>query len=135
MKLRFHAVVGKDQEDVWSLVKIKRVLSITKDVMFEDMIHNFRYHVFRANNVSCDISVADFPLMNLNDLIQVALILKDMDASQLQATDKDVLRLGFGHIKIFIDNYYDCLALTDLELASALRKEVKVAMEVTKSQA
>ncbi|KAL7610282.1 hypothetical protein Lser_V15G13610 [Lactuca serriola] len=99
-----------------------------------ELSQNFCYHVVRANNVSGDFLVADFPLMNLNDLIQVALILKDMDASQLQGTDKEVLRLGLGYIKIFIDNYYDCLALIDVELSTALGKKVKVAMEVTKSQ-
>ena len=45
------------------------------------------------------------------------------------------MRLGLGHIKIFIDNYYDCLALTDIELSTALGKEVKVDMEVVKYKA
>ena len=98
MKLRFHAIVGKEQEEVWSLVKIVRVISVTKGVMFENMIKNFRYHFMRANNVTCDFSIADFPLMNLNDLVQVALILKDMDSLKLQGTRKEVLRLGLGHI-------------------------------------
>ncbi|CAI9299023.1 unnamed protein product [Lactuca saligna] len=70
--------------------------------------------------------------MNLNDLIQGSLIVKDMDAANLQGTSKEVLRLGLGHVKIFIDNYYDCLSLTNVEFASALGKEVKVAMEVSK---
>ena len=65
----------------------------------------------RENNVVVYFSIADFPLMNLNDLIQVANILKDMDASKLQVTSKEVLHLGLGHIKLFIDNYYDCLAV------------------------
>ncbi|KAL7582500.1 hypothetical protein Lser_V15G44572 [Lactuca serriola] len=135
MKIRFHAVVVKEPEELWSLVKIIRVINISKDVMFENMIQNFRYHVVGANNQACDFLVANFPLMNLNDLIDVSLILKDMDSSELQRTDKEVLRLRLGHIKIFIDNYFDCLALTDVELASALGKEVKVEMEATKSQA
>ena len=58
-----------------------------------------------------------------------------MKASQLQETDKDVLRLGLAHIKMFIDNYYDFLALIDVELASTLGKKVNVAMEASKTQA
>ncbi|XP_052619606.1 uncharacterized protein LOC128125976 [Lactuca sativa] len=41
LKIRFHAVLAKDQEEVWSLMKIKKVLTIKKDVMFEDMLQNF----------------------------------------------------------------------------------------------
>ena len=46
-----------------------------------------------------------------------------------------MFRLGLAHIKIFINNYYECLALTDVELATAKGLEVKVRMEVTKNQA
>lgn len=99
------------------------------------MIQNFRYHVVRTNNVTCDFSIPDFPLINLNDLIPVTLILKDIYEMKLQVTSNEVLRLGIGHIKIFIENYYDCLALTDVELSTALGKEVKVDMVVVKSQA
>lgn len=59
-KLRFHVVVRKEPEEIWSLVKIKKVIRITKDVMFENMIHNFSYHVVRVNIQVCDFSVADF---------------------------------------------------------------------------
>ena len=135
MKIRFHVVLGKEQDEVWSLIKIKKVVAIKKDVLFENMIQNFRYHVIRANNQAIDFCVADFPLMNLNDLIQVALLLKEMEASQLKGTDKEVFRLGLAHIKIFIDNYYDCLALTDEELASSMDRKVSVAMELSKTQA
>ena len=34
LKLRFHAVIGKREEDIWSLVKIVNVLNILKDVFF-----------------------------------------------------------------------------------------------------
>ena len=84
LKIQFHAVLGKDQDEVWSLVKIKRVTTIKQDVMFENLLQNFRYFVVRADNKPFDFSIADFPLMNLNDLIQVALILKDMEENQLK---------------------------------------------------
>ena len=50
-KLRFHAVLGMEQEEVWLLVKIVQVLAISKGEMFKNMLHNFRYHVVRANKV------------------------------------------------------------------------------------
>ena len=45
MKIRFHVVLAKDQEEVWSLMKIKKVLTIKKDEMFENMLQSFRYFV------------------------------------------------------------------------------------------
>lgn len=33
LKSRFHAVLGKSKEDVWSLVKIVRIISIVPDVL------------------------------------------------------------------------------------------------------
>ena len=40
MKIRFHAVLGKEEE-VWSLIKIFQVLNIAKDVLFEGVLQNF----------------------------------------------------------------------------------------------
>ena len=45
-----------------------------------------------------------------------------------------MFRLGLGHLKIFIDNYYDFLALIDEELASGVGRKVNVSMEPTKPQ-
>ena len=78
--------------------------------------------------------MADFPLMNLYHLIQVALSLKDKDASYLRETDPEVFRLGLAHIKIFFDNYYECLALTDVELATTKGLTVKVSKELPLTQ-
>lgn len=61
MKICFHVVLGKELEEVWSLIKIKKVVAIKKDVFFKYMIQNFRYHVVCANNQQADFSVADFP--------------------------------------------------------------------------
>ncbi|KAL7587313.1 hypothetical protein Lser_V15G40383 [Lactuca serriola] len=134
MKIRFHAVLGKNPDEVWSLMKIKKVLTIKKDVLFEDMLQNFRYFVIRADNKQYDFTVADFPLMNCNDLIQVALILKHMEENNLKGSETDVFKVGFAHVKTFIDNYFDCLALTDEELANVLGREVKVPWEDTLTQ-
>lgn len=79
-----------------------------------------------ANNVTFDFFVADFPLMNLNDLINVTKILSHVDVSKLQKHKKDDFFIGFAHIKAFIDNHYDCLAVTDIELAIAVNRTSKV---------
>ena len=134
MKIRFHAVLAKNPDEVWSLMKIKKVLTIKKDVLFEDMLQNFRYFVIRADNKQYDFTIADFPLMNCNDLIQVALILKHMEENKLKGSETDVFKVGFAHVKTYIDNYFDCLALTDEELANVLGREVKVPWEDTLTQ-
>ena len=99
-------------------------MTIVHDSLFEGLLQNYYYVFVRANNVVSELTIADFPLMNLNDLIQVAYILKNLDAHKLQNTSKDVLKLGLGHIKLFIDNYYDCLAMTDVELVATMEKEL-----------
>ncbi|KAL7601073.1 hypothetical protein Lser_V15G24877 [Lactuca serriola] len=131
MKIRFHVVLGKNPDEVWSLMKIKKVLTIKNDVLFEDMLQNFRYFVIRADNKQYDFTVADFPLMNCNDLIQVALILKHMEENKLKGSETDVFKVGFAQVKTYIDNYFDCLALTNDELANVLGREVKVPWEDT----
>lgn len=57
MKFHFHAVLGKREEEVWSLIKIVRVLNISKDVLFEGMLQNYGYHAVRANNVGFDFTL------------------------------------------------------------------------------
>ena len=79
--------------------------------------------------------MADFPLMNIHDLICVARIMKGTDFSKLQLTSKKDFLIGFAHIKLFIDNYYEYLALTDLELALAIGKQITVTQSMLKSQA
>lgn len=41
LKLRFHVVLGMKEEEVWSLVKIVKVLNISKDTLFERLLQNF----------------------------------------------------------------------------------------------
>ena len=87
---------------------------------------NYRYHAVRTNNVAFDFSVADFPLMNVYDLISVARILKGTDASKLHLINKEDFLHGFTQSKLFIDNYYEYLALTDIELVLAINKKITV---------
>lgn len=80
----------------------------------------------RKNNVACDFSVADFSLMNINDLINGMKTLTTFDVSMLQENNKDDFLIGFSHIKVFIDNYYDCMEVMDIELAMAVNRTSKV---------
>ena len=73
--------------------------------------------------------------MNLNDLITVAKILKVNSETKLQGTSKEDFMLGLAHIKIFIDNYFNCLALTDVELALTIGKRITVPQSILKSKA
>ncbi|CAI9281248.1 unnamed protein product [Lactuca saligna] len=120
LKFKFHAVLVNKEDEVWSLVKIVKDLSVSHDKLFEGLLQNFHYHVVRANNVVCDFSVVDFPLMNLNDIICVANILSSVDVLKLQVNRKEDFLLSFAHIKLFKYNYYDSQALTDVELALAM---------------
>lgn len=126
LKLRFHVVLGKPEEEVWYPVKIVKVLNIYRENLFEGLLLNFLYHAVRANNVACNFSVADFPLMNLDDLITVTNFLISIDVLKLLDSNKDDFLIGFTHIKVFIDNYFDCLAVTEIELAMAVNRTSKV---------
>ena len=116
----------KREEEIWSLVKKIRVLNIYKDVLFEGVSKNYRFQVIRANNVAVDFSMADFSLMNSNDLIYVATILKGTNVLKLQLSSIEYALIGFAHIKLFIDNYYEYHALIDVDLALAVGKQITV---------
>lgn len=100
LKIRFHAVLGKNEVEVWSSVKIVKVLSITRENLLEGILQKFCYVVVRANNVICEFSIAYFPLMNLNNLVTVTRILSNMDVLKLTETNKDDFLTGFSHIKV-----------------------------------
>lgn len=81
LKILFHVVIRKNKKDMWSLVKIAKIVSIAHDVLFEGVLKNYRYSVVRANNILFEFTIADFPLMNLNDLIMVMKLLGDLSKS------------------------------------------------------
>lgn len=112
----FHAVLRKNEEEVWSLVKIAKLISIALDSLFEGMLHNIRYNVVRANNVAFDITIADFPLMNVNGLITSAMLMGNLRKTQI--IDKTTCILGYGHIKTILDAYFANLALIDIYLST-----------------
>ncbi|CAI9303307.1 unnamed protein product [Lactuca saligna] len=77
----FVEVVKKVKEDVNSKIKLIRV-DMTHEVWKLDHDYsnlttkNYRFPATQANNVAFDFSLEDTPLMNINDLIGVARILK-----------------------------------------------------------
>lgn len=79
MKMIFHAILRQNKEVVCSLKKINKLLSISKDVLFEERLQNYQYKVIRAGNSVCKLTIADFPLMNLNNLITLAYMIKSLD--------------------------------------------------------
>lgn len=72
--------------------------------------------------------------MNLSDLISVARILSGVDVSKLQVNKKEGFLLGFADIKLFIDDYYDCIALTNMELALVIGKQTNVSIFIEGSR-
>lgn len=101
---------------------------------FVGVLHSYHYQVVRTNNVIFNFSVANFPIKNMNDLISVAGILSNVDALKLQINNQEDCMIGFTHIKLFIDNFYDSLALTNVELALAMGRQVKVPQYMLKGQ-
>lgn len=110
MKFRFHVVLGKKEEEVYSLVKVTRVLGIEKGILFEGMLQNYRFHVVQANNVTFDFSVADCLLMNLHHLLVVALIMKCW-IFLIQVKNKEDFLNGLGHLKVFMKGYFWVISL------------------------
>ncbi|CAI9280723.1 unnamed protein product [Lactuca saligna] len=129
LNIRFYVVLRKNEKDMWSLVNIK-LISITHDTLIEGVLKNYRYSLVRENNVLFDFTITDFPLMNLVDLVMIAKILGDLIKSQIH--EKSSYIIGYGHIKCFLDCYYAYLALTYLDLSTAINKNLKVSKALLK---
>lgn len=133
-KIRFHSVLGKNEEEVWSSMKIVKVLTIIRDNLFEGLLQHFGYVVARENNVVFEFTIADFPLMNLNDFTTVTKILRVVDVSKITETNKDDFVNGFAYIKSFLDRYYDYLAIIVIDLSLAIKKTSKVPQSLLKGK-
>lgn len=134
LKFYFHAVLDKNEEEVWSPMKIVRVILIFPDVLFEGLMQNFLYYVVRVDNVAFEFTDVDFPLVNVNDLIIISNILCYVDASQVAKGNRNTFIIGYGHIKAFIDCYYDYFAIIDIELAMEINKRSKVSKDLLKGR-
>lgn len=132
MKIRFHVVLEYKEEEVWSLVKIIKLVSITPDVIFEGVVQNYRYKVVRANYTLYKFTIVDFPLMNLNDLITVTKIMGDMNNDRVQ--DKASYIIRYSHIKSFINCYFVRLTLRDYKFTTSFKKKSKVPESISKGK-
>lgn len=126
LKIHFQAVLGKSKEEAWSLVNIFRVMWIVSNVFFKLFLHNFCYLVLWENNVAFELTIANFPLMNQNDLNTVSNFLCNVDASKVAEENRNVFVLGYAHIKAFVDCYYEYFSITDIHLSMAINKSSKV---------
>lgn len=99
---------------------------IVLDVPFEGLMHNFCYFVIQSNDVAFEFTIADFPLMSLNDLITITNILCDVDTSQVAEENQNAFIIGYAQNKAFIDLYYSYMAETNIDLAMAINKTSKV---------
>lgn len=72
----------KNEEEVWSPMKIVKVIKIVHDNLFECLLQNFRYIVVRANNMVFEFTISYFSLIDLNDLIMVTEILSNVDVAK-----------------------------------------------------
>lgn len=77
MKIHFHVVLGMKEEDVLSLVKVVKQISITPNSMFEGVLQYYLYSVVRASNVMVDFTISNFSLMNLSDLITITKLMAE----------------------------------------------------------
>ncbi|CAI9292605.1 unnamed protein product [Lactuca saligna] len=77
----------------------------------------------QRKNIPCEFTIADFPLMNLNDLINLEKLIGDINNDQI--LEKATYIIGYGRLKNFIDCYFAYIALTDFALATAYKKKWK----------
>lgn len=97
--------------------KIVKLVSISKDDMFENLLQNYPYKVIRAYNSLCVFTIFDFSLIYLNDLI------KSLDDKQV--ADKRSYVVGYAYIKNLIDFHLSHLGLIDVEIAKDYKKPRK----------
>ena len=72
--------------------------------------------------------------MNLNNMVIVTTFLSNVDVTKLLEDNKDDFLIDFAHTKVFIDSYYDCLTIIDIELAIAMNKTSKFPQSLLKGK-
>lgn len=82
-KMKFHIVLRKKEEEIWSMKKTMRLISISKDAEFEILLQNHRYKVIKADNSVCGFTIVDFTLMNLNDVITLASLVEQYNDGEI----------------------------------------------------
>lgn len=76
-----------------------KLISISKDVLFEKHLQNYGYKVIRADHCVCYVTIADFPLMNSKDLITLDYLIKIL--GDKQRTDKAGIYFGVCICELF----------------------------------
>ncbi|KAI3779297.1 hypothetical protein L2E82_08962 [Cichorium intybus] len=80
-KINFHAKYIQRQSYVWSLNKIKKILSIKEAEVYMGF-RNYEFLVLRGTDeVESRFSIADFPIMNPMDFIQILDLLRSGEAA------------------------------------------------------
>ncbi|KAI3708821.1 hypothetical protein L2E82_38300 [Cichorium intybus] len=117
-KINFHAKYIQRQSYVWSLNKIKKILSIKEAEVYLGF-RNYEFLVLRgADEVESRFSIADFPIMNPMDFIQILDLLRSGEAAHAAMSDLAIK----NHILGFLNNYLLRFAKQDLELCSYYRQ-------------
>ncbi|KAI3778967.1 hypothetical protein L2E82_08357 [Cichorium intybus] len=81
-KIKFHAKYIPRQSVVWSLNKIKQILSIKETETYKGF-PNYEFYVLKgANNDESMFTIANFPIMNPMDFIQILQLLRGGEAAQ-----------------------------------------------------
>ncbi|KAI3679592.1 hypothetical protein L2E82_51130 [Cichorium intybus] len=119
-KKNFHAMFIQHQSEVWSLNKIKRIISIKEAETYENL-KNYVFLVLRgAYEVESRFTIANFPIMNPMDFIQILDLLQRNDAAHAAMS---VVMIK-NHILGFLNNYLLRFAKHDIELCSYYKQLV-----------
>ncbi|KAI3790817.1 hypothetical protein L2E82_04158 [Cichorium intybus] len=117
-KINFHAKYIQRHSVVWSLNKIKQILSIKETETYKGFV-NYEFHVLRgANDDESKFTIADFPIMNPMDFIQILDLLQSGEAAQ---AGLPVFAVN-SHVMGFLNNYLMRFAKHDIELCSYYRQ-------------
>lgn len=100
-----------------------KLLSILKDVLFEERLQNYRYKVIRVENSVYEFTIVDFLLKNLNYLVTFAYMIKTLDDKYV--TDKKVYVIRYSYLKNYIDCYLAHIGLFDFEIAKVYNEAEK----------
>ncbi|KAI3790821.1 hypothetical protein L2E82_04167 [Cichorium intybus] len=117
-KINFHAKYIQRQSYVWSLNKIKRIISIKEAEVYLGF-RNYEFLVLRgADEVESRFSIANFPIMNPMDFIQILDLLRSGGASHAEMSTLAIK----NHLLGFLNNYLLRFSKQDLELCSYYRQ-------------
>lgn len=84
--------------------------------MFEGLFQNCSIKVMRSNHEISQITLADLPLINANDLITILKLL-----NKIEKNDMTSLK---AHFRLMLKGYYLALSKFDYVLAKEIRREV-----------